>query len=241
MELAQVDLWATSGRSVWHRASALGKLVATVLLIAAVVVSSDWRVLAAIYLATLLSIASARLPVFKIALIGAYPAIFTILFALSQTGGWNVVLLILARALTAALAMLLLIATTPYVDIFAALGRLLPSLLADGLFATYRSFFILLATFGQLLVGLRLRGAYSPLKWKGFQELAEIVGVTFLRALDLAEHSHAVLRLRGYAGRIPSSERWRQVNANDLFPLMLGILSLGAALVTRAGLIPGPA
>ncbi len=233
MELAQIDLWATGGRSVWHRASALGKLIATALLIAAVVISDDWRVLVAIYLAILLSIASARLPVFKIALIGAYPAIFTILFALSQTGGWNVVFLILARALTAALAMLLLIATTPYVDIFAALGRLLPALLADGLFVTYRSFFILLDTFGRLLVGLRLRCAYSRWKWKGFQELAEIAGVTFLRALDLAEHSHAVLRLRGYGGRIPSSDRWRQVNVNDLFPLTLGALSLGAALIAR--------
>ncbi len=230
MELAQIDLWATSGKSAWHRASALGKLFATILLIAAVVISNDWRVLLAIYFALLLAIASARLPVFKIALIGAYPAIFTILFALSQTGGWNVTLLILARALTAALAMLLLIATTPYVEIFAALSRLLPSLLADGLLVTYRSFFILLETFGRLLVSLRLRGAYSRWKWKGFQELAEIVGVTFLHALDLAEHSHAVLRLRGYAGRIPSSDRWRRVNANDLLPVALGALSLCAAL-----------
>lgn len=233
MELAQIDQWAVGGASVWHRASALGKLIATALTIAAVIAADDWRVLAALYGAIFAAIASARLPVLKIALIGAYPALFTLLFALSQTGGWDVALLILARALTAALAMLLLITTTPYVDVFAALGRVLPALLADGLLVTYRSFFILLETFGRLVIGLRLRGAYSRWKWKGFTQMAEVIGVTFLHALDLAEHSHAALHLRGYAGRIPASERWRRVNANDALPLALGAGALVMALVVR--------
>ncbi len=233
MELAQVDQWAVGGKSAWHRASAVGKLVSTALLIAAIIATRDWRILALIYVAVFLAIASARLPVFKIALVGAYPAIFTILFALSQTGGWDVVLLILLRALSAALAMLLLITTTQYVDIFAALGHILPSLLADGLLVTYRSFFILLETFGRLVTGLRLRGAYSRWKWKGFSQMAEVVGVTFLHALDLAEHSHAVLHLRGYSGRIPSSQRWRQVNVNDLLPLALGVSALAVSIFLR--------
>jgi cobalt/nickel transport system permease protein len=234
LELAQIDQWAVGGTSVWHRASALGKLSATTLLIAAVVGANDWRALALIYAAIFAAIASARLPVFKITLVGAYPALFTILFAVSQSGGWGVALLILARALTAALAMLLLITTTPYVDVFAALGRILPALLADGLLVTYRSFFILLETFGRLVIGLRLRGAYSRWKWKGFAQMAEVVGVTFLRALDLAEHSHAALHLRGYAGRIPASDRWRRINVNDALPLALSIGALVVALAVRA-------
>jgi cobalt/nickel transport system permease protein len=233
LELAQVDQWAVGGSSAWHRASAVGKLAATVLLVAAVVTAKDWHVLVVVYAAVFLAIAFAHLPVLKIALIGAYPALFTILFALSQTGGWDVVLLILLRALAAALTMLLLITTTPYVDIFAALGRVLPSLLADGLLVTYRSFFILLETFGRLVTGLRLRGAYSRWKWKGFTQMAEVVGVTLLHALDLAEHSHAVLRLRGYSGHIPASRRWRQVNVNDLLPLALGTGALVIALLVR--------
>jgi cobalt/nickel transport system permease protein len=230
LELAQVDQWAVAGTSAWHRASALGKLISTAMIIGAVITARDWRILLIVYLAILAAIASARLPVLKIALVGAYPALFSVLFAVSQTGGWDVVFLIVTRALTAALAMLLLITTTPYVDIFAALGRILPSLLADGLLVTYRSFFILLETFGRLMTGLRLRGAYSRWRWKGFGQLAEVVGVTFLHALDLAEHSHAVLHLRGYAGRIPSGDRWRRVNANDLLPLALGALALGLTL-----------
>jgi cobalt/nickel transport system permease protein len=203
------------------------------MLVGAVVAAHNWTVLAIVYVALFLAIATARLPVVKIALVGAYPAVFTILFALSQTGGWPVVLLVLVRALTAALAMLLLIATTPYVDIFAALGRVLPSLLADGLLMTYRSFFILLDTFGKLVMGIRLRGAYSPFKLKGFSEMAEVVGITFLHALDLAEHSHAALHLRGYSGRIPSSGRWRHVNANDLLPLSLAVGALVLSLYVR--------
>ncbi len=233
MELAQIDQWATGGASAWHRASALGKLIGTALLIATVVSANDWRVLVAVYLAILAAVATARLPVVKIVLVGAYPALFTLIFALSQSGGWDVVLLILARALTAALAMLLLITTTPYVEIFAALGRIMPAIIADGLFVTYRSFFILLETFGRLVMGLKLRGGYSRWKWQGFTQMAEVIGVTLLNALDLAEHSQATLRLRGYAGRIPASQRWRQVNANDVLPVGLGVLALVLAIVIR--------
>ncbi len=234
MELAQIDQWATGGASAWHRASALGKLTGTALLIATVITAGDWRVLAVVYAGILLAIATARLPVLKIALVGAYPALFTVVFALSQSGGWNVVLLMLARALTAALAMLLLITTTPYVEVFAALGRIMPALIADGLFVTYRSFFILLETFARLVRGLRLRGGYSRWKWKGFTQMAEVIGVTFLNALDLAEHSQATLRLRGYSGRIPASARWRQVNVHDVLPVGLGVLALVLAVVARS-------
>ncbi len=233
MELAQIDQWAVGGASSWHRSSALAKLVATGLLIAAVVSANDWRALALIYAGVFLAIVAARLPVLKIALLGAYPALFTLLFALSQTGGWGVVVLILFRSLAAALSMLLLITTTPYVDIFAALGHVLPGLIADGLLVTYRSFFILLQSFSRLVTGLRLRGAYSRYKWKGFTQMAEVVGMTFLHALDLAEHSHAVLHLRGYTGRIPASNRWRRMSANDLLPISFGVGALIVSLVVR--------
>ena len=233
MELAQIDQWAVGGSSVWHRASALSKLISTALYIAAIVTARDWRVVLGLYAALVLAVAFTRLPVFKIALIGAYPAVFTIFFAISQRGGIEIVLLILARALAAAMAMLLLITTTPFVDVFAALGRALPSLLADGLFVTYRSFFILLETFERLRRSLRLRGGYSRWSWKGFNQLAEIIGVTFLHALDLAEHSHAALHLRGYNGRIPSSDHWRRVNVNDALPVALGLVALMVALVYR--------
>lgn len=233
MELAQIDQWAVGGSSAWHHASALSKLVATALILAALVTARDWRVILTGYAILVAIIWLARLPVLKVALIGAYPAVFTIFFAVSQRGGIELALLIFSRSIAAAMAMLLLITTTPFVDVFAALGRLLPSLLADGLLVTYRSFFILLETYGRLLQSIRLRGGYSRWSWQGFNQIAEIIGVTFLHALALAEHSHAALHLRGYAGRIPSSDRWRRINAFDVLPLTLGAVMLTAALIIR--------
>ncbi len=233
LELAQIDQWAVSGASAWHRASTLAKLVCAALLIAATITARDWRVVAILYLAILGVIAAARLPALPIALIAAYPAAFSLLFVLSSRGGWEFALLVVARAATAALAMLLLIATTPYVEIFAALGRVLPALIADGLFVTYRAFFILLETFSRLVTGVRLRGGYSRWKLKGFSQMAEIVGVTFLHALDLAEASHAALHLRGYSKRIPTSNHWRRVNVNDIAPLTFGISALTLSLITN--------
>ncbi len=233
MELAQIDQWAVAGTSAWHRASTLSKLVSTALVIAALIAARDGRVLAILYAAVFIAVVFARLPAAKIALIAAYPAFFTLLFALSTRGGWETVVILFLRATTAALTMLLLITTTPYVDIFAALGRILPALIADGLFATYRSFFILLETYSRLVTGIRLRGAYSRWKWKGFTQMAEVIGVTFLHALDLSEQAHAALHLRGYSKRIPSSKRWRQVNARDVLPLSLGIGALVVSLLAR--------
>jgi energy-coupling factor transporter transmembrane protein EcfT len=68
-----------------------------------------------------------------------------------------------------------------------------------------------------------LRGGYSRWKRQGFAQMAEVIGVTFLHALDLSEQAHAALHLRGYARRIPTSPRWRKLNRNDIAPLAFGI------------------
>ncbi|MBI3538469.1 MAG: hypothetical protein HY070_13045 [Chloroflexi bacterium] len=233
MELAQIDLWAVAGTSAWHRASAIAKIIGTLFLISAIISARDWRVLALLYAALLLIVALARLPARKIALIAAYPAAFSFLFVLSSRGGFDFALLVIARAATAALTMLLLISTTPYIEIFAALGRVLPALIADGLLVTYRSFFLLLETFARLVTGIQLRGAYARGRAHGIAQMAEVIGVTFLHALDLAEASHAALHLRGYENRIPSSDRWRQMNARDVLPLSLGFIALTISILSR--------
>jgi len=58
----------------------------------------------------------------------------------------------------AALAMVLLIGTTSYPQLFAVLGRVLPRVVADALLMTYRTFFMLLEAMDHLITALRLRG-----------------------------------------------------------------------------------
>jgi cobalt/nickel transport system ATP-binding protein len=239
MDIASVDYWANSGTGPLHRGSALGKGAAALAFVAAVVITSSPYLLATLYLLLLAGVFASRLPARKLMIIAAYPTLFALLFAASQ---WNGSLFgpatVLLKALTAAQAMVLLITTTPYPDLFAAVGRVMPRLLSDGLFLTYRSFFLLLREMGRVLVALRLRGGLKPRRYmSNASSLAKALGMLLVRAIDLSERLYGVLQVRGYKGRLETGPRWRAVSANDLAPLLAGAAALLLALMAR--LAPG--
>lgn len=235
MDIGTIDYWATSGTSPLHRASALSKLISAGLLIAAVIVTRDIFLLLAIYLVVAAGVALARLPILRVLTIAAYPAIFALLFAASRwTGSLLGPLLILGKAVTAAAIMVALITTTPYPQIFAALRRLLPALVTDALFLTYRSLFILLDLLGDLLTALWLRGGLSRGRLlHNARNLAGGLGLLLLRAISLSEGLYQVLRLRGYSGKLAGGVRRRIFTGYDLLPLLVGATMLGAAAIFR--------
>ena len=162
MDIVSIDRWAVGGNSTLHRASPLSKIIATAVFLVAVIISRQVSTLLALYIVLASLMALARLPLRQVLLIAAYPAVFAVLFAVSRwNGDWQAPAVIILKAVGAAMSMVLLIATTPYPDIFAAAGRVLPHLLADALFMTYRSFFVLLESMGHLMVAVRLRGGFA--------------------------------------------------------------------------------
>ena len=238
MDIATIDYWANSGSSLLHRSSALGKGIAALAFVAAAVISSSPFLLVAIYLLLAAGLFATRLPAGRLFALAAYPTVFSLLFVASRWNGDPMgAATILLKTLTAAQAMVILIATTPYPDIFAALGRVTPSLLSDGLFVTYRSFFILLREMDRKLTALRLRGGVRPRRWwTNALNVSRALGMLLVRALDLSERLYAVLRIRGYRGRLVSGSRWRAVSRNDLLPLVGGGVAL--ALAVLADLAP---
>ena len=239
MDIASIDYWANSGTSALHRGSALGTGIAALAFVAAVVVTSSPYLLATLYLLLLGGVFASRLPARKLMMIAAYPTLFALLFAASQWNG-NLAgpITILLKALTAAQAMVLLITTTPYPDIFAGVGRLMPGLLADGLFLTYRSFFLLLSEMGRVLTALRLRGGLRKGRYlTNAANLARALGMLLVRAIDLSERLYGVLRVRGYRGRLEPGPRWRTVSRADAMPLAYGAAAL--VLASVASVLPG--
>jgi len=87
MDIAALDRWAVQGESPWHRAAPLAKIGATALFIAAVVMSHSVAALVTLYLALAALMAVARLPLRRVLVIAAYPALFAVLF--DQPVGWN--------------------------------------------------------------------------------------------------------------------------------------------------------
>jgi cobalt/nickel transport system permease protein len=239
MNIAAIDYWANTGDSRLHRASTLGKGVAALAFVLSVILAASPYVLLSIYLLLVAGVFATRLPARRLMMIAAYPTIFALLFAVSRwNGDLTVPAVIILKALTAAQAMVLLISTTPYPDLFAALGRFLPRLLADGLFVTYRSFFLLLAEMSRLMTALRLRGGLrSGRHLSNARNLSSALGMLLIQALELSERLYAVLRVRGYRGRLMAGNRWRATSGHDLLPLAAGGVALSIAAVSR--LLPG--
>lgn len=229
MDIGSIDYWAIKGDSALHKASAPSKVLATALIIAGVLVTGSLFVLLTIYLAIATAIVSTRLPARRIALIAAYPALFALIFGVSQWGG-NVinVAVIVLKALDAALTMLMLITTTSYPQVFAVFHRFLPPIVGDGLFLTYRSLFILLDLVGDVWTALRIRGGIGRRRWaRSIANVSMALGILLIRAFTLSQRLYDVMILRGYAGQLVARPRWRRVSIHDAYPLGLG-LSLAA-------------
>lgn len=213
--LAQVDWIASSGRSVWHRASALSKLLFAALAIGLAIGARGAGLQLALYAAAwavlLTSGISGRL---ALAAAGA-PLLFVVFFA-ALTWDGTLPLEMALRPLTATLITVWLVATTPYPDLFAPVSRLLPRALADGLFLTYRALFTFLARSERMFRALRLRGgSYLPPR-RRLTIAGEAIGTLVLHGFERSERLHATMRLRGYDGRVCGCRHWAEWTRADL-------------------------
>lgn len=232
MDIAAIDYWAHSGQSFLHRASAGAKLLMTGLLIAALIVANRAGVAAGLYAGLVLVVWRARLPLGTALMLSTYPLVFSVLFVASQwEGGWERPALLLLKTMGAALAALLLIGTTPYPEIFGALQRVLPHPVADGLYLTYRSLFILARQLERLVTAFRLRGGWAegPLR-RRLENLANALGLLLVQAFDQSQRQYAVMNVRGYQGKLAAPRRLFASPALDAPPLLLGAAALALAL-----------
>jgi len=231
VDIARIDYWAASGGSVMHKASVPSKVLATAAVIATVIIGSFLPLLVALYLMVLISVRAAGLPVVKVMVISFLPGLFALLFALSKLGGGLITpVIILLKAFTAASAMILLLSTTPYNDILGFVGRVMPRVLRDGLFMTYRSFFILLKLMDNFIMALKLRGGFQRGRFlHNSRNIGSGVGMLFINAYDKSQRLYDVMSIRGYSGRLSGTHRYRAVSANDLPYLLVAAVFLGEA------------
>jgi len=262
MDIGVVDRSAVSGKSPLHGAATGAKLIAFAFVLAAVVVSTNLFVVLTVGVALLAVIAALRLPARQMLPLAAYPAVFAAVFAFAAAPDLLAAALIIAKAVTAALAAVTLMFTTPYPQVFAALQRFTPALVGDALLMTYRAIFILADKLGDLTRAVRLRSGLSkghPVR--AARATTRALGGLLLYSLDLAQREYDVLVLRGYSGRLRVAVRpsrspvtdgtivvtslmlltvaalWRVYWVSFIdyswIPLTVAVLGLGAALVVR--------
>jgi hypothetical protein len=157
VNIGVIDTSATLGTSWLHRCSPVSKLVAFALVLAGVVVTWNLFVVLALLAALSAAVVSARLKARLAFGLAAYPALFALIFALASAPGLMTGAVIVFKAVTAALAAVTIVLTTPYPQVFAPLQRVVPVVVGDALLMTYRSVFLLLEKFSNLLRAMRLR------------------------------------------------------------------------------------
>ncbi len=233
MDLAFIDFLATRGHRGWHLASPAAKLLFTVVTVVAVIIAGQLLSLALILALLLVMMTAARLPVTRLLHFLAYPAFFGGIFAASHVGGgWVQPVMLVLKAVTVAAGGLLLVATTPMVDIFAHLRLVLPPAVVEAMFFTYRSFFLLLGRLQDLHAALRLRGGYTTFRLvANVRNVAAPLGVLLITAMDTGERMHRVLVLRGYRQGCGLPGRLAPFSSWDWVPCLAGAGILLAAVM----------
>lgn len=240
MDIAVIDYYANHGKSFLHRAGALSKVIFTALVIASIVITEEFYLLLAIYITLTAMAAWTRLPAFKIVTIAAYPAVFALLFVIAAWDGSLISAgVIMLKAIAAALTMVLLIVTTPYPDVFKTIKPVLPGIIHDGLFLTYRSLFVLLEMTDDLVKGLRVRGGLSKGKYlSNIVNFSSGIGLILIKGFDISEKFYGVMNVRGYEGKIAGGINGGKLSRDDFTAVAAGILifAVSAAMKTRGSL-----
>lgn len=233
IDVELIDHWAASGSGSLHRASPISKIFCLLLVVSAAVVAKNPYAIMVGYAILLLVSAATKLPWKKLAILSLYGAVFALLYVLTLHATLTSAMLFIFKAITPALAVLILIATTPYPKIFGVFGKILPEILAAGLFMTYRTLFILLKMMSNFGAAIRLRGGFTPGTFsKNSANISRGLGMLLVRAVERSSRLYAVMSVRGYSGKMAGQERIRLESA-DWLPAITGSFVLFLAVAWR--------
>ncbi len=133
-------------------------------------------------------------------------------------------------------AALLLVATTGFDTVCAALGRLgAPRVVVAQLSLTYRYLFVLGGEAGRTLRAHAMRA--PTLRRPTARTAGTLLGHLLVRALDRAERIHRAMLARGFDGRFPARRPWRLRRADLAFVLCLVFLLMAVRLVHVTALV----
>ncbi|HHW91897.1 MAG TPA: hypothetical protein GX735_04275 [Firmicutes bacterium] len=231
MDLALIDNYAHRGKTPLHRASPIGKVFLTCVLLLGVIRARTYLELTLLFCCGAVALFLSRFPFTRLLPFLFLPAFFGTVFAAGGSGAGPPLFLIMGKAVTAALSLLLLLLTTPLPRLMGLLRVVLPGFLADAFFITYRSFFLLWGSLENLLLIYKMRGGYSSRAlFTNLLHLGPVLGVLVLHALDSMERFSWVLALRGGSASLGGGRVWEKPNRYDLYPLLLGIILLVVVL-----------
>lgn len=227
MDLRYLDYLSVNSTTPLHRSSSLGKVVALGVFLATLLSSRSVGATLFLLAGEVAAFQVARQPLRRLAVFASYPLLFAGLYALVRLPVQpQQAALVLLRAFASALAVVTLLATTPFWELFGLIGRVLPGLVADSVLMSYRAFFLLVDRLHNLLIALRLRRLSDRLSLQTLLGYAAVLGALTLAAFDLTERQYRIMRLRGYSGPLATAAPLRLERADA--GLLAGVAALAA-------------
>lgn len=204
MRIVDIDHYALTGCTLLHKAATKNKLLWVFLLILLIVISNDYILLSVVYLAMFSYVMFSKIAKKMVFMLTLYPLLFVMIIILSTSNAsMEFVLTIVMKVLIASTAMVLLFATTPYIDIFSKLGKFMPGFLVTTIFLTYRSIYILWTTLENLSQAIRLRGGLTlNMPVRSLQVIGSALGYLLIKSVETSEKMYEALMLRGYSDRL---------------------------------------
>lgn len=233
MDIAFIDNLAYNRDSFFHKASVSSKLLFVTFMISTVVISRNPLILLFSLMVVISIIFFSGLPVRKLLPFAGYALFFSAIFAFASFQGSLIVpITIILKALLASISLILLVSTTPYIEIFSAFKLFMPSSLVDIMFVTYRSFFILLEFTSRFFTAVKIRGGYSKLSLiKNLRSISRMMAHTFVHAWEMSERMENIMTIRGYESGLLGKSRIGNPSKYDIFPIVSGLLILLVAVV----------
>lgn len=233
MRMLAMDVLAVNGTSYLHGVHPYSKLMTAGLIMAALLLTTNSYMVISIGIILCCALKfQGKLSLLKQMCCYIYPLCFSFFYGklLGFTG--EQLTLVMGRAMVAVMILLVLISTTPYIKVFAVMSKLMPPVLADIFFLTYRAFFLLLGKMQETFIAIKLKGGMQLLPaGRQLVNLASCLGLTFVKAVELNERSYWSMVVRGYNGGIRSTGQ-RGIQLKDTPVLMTGLLFFVLAVWT---------
>jgi len=200
IKISHIDYIATFGDTFLHKITAKAKLIDALIIVIATFSAQYNMTLIIMYCLMMLYLTFSSFPKKKFLAISFYPIIFLLFFLFSYENlSEDTAIRLIFRVLCISSTFTFVILSTPFIQIFKVLNKILPDFIINTLFNTYRSLFVISEILSNLLVSLRIRGDLTPKKpIYSLKVIGNLVGFFVIKSLEKGENMYEAIKLRGY-------------------------------------------
>lgn len=226
MNIATLDNLAVNHSCWLQRCSPVAKAVFVISVLVLLLTTMSLHFIGGLAIVLLVMAVANQLPLKVLLPLVIFPMLFASIFALSL-GDWQVGAVLIGRAGMAALTVVMVFVTTPPIRLLAMLSAPMPGIFGELLYFTYRSLFLLWGTLDNTLTAVKLRRGREPFSISRVRAMAQVYGMTLVKAWDLAGRQYSLLRLRGLDSGLKISRDWKLRSIDAVLLIVVILLSAG--------------